>query len=98
MSWSRWYALRTYMRASLWVVPFFAAILEQILLRTTLVIDYYTTWSPPWSFTPAATMAVLQTVISLMLAFIVFTFGSMLVAIQVASGQLTPRIIATTLL
>jgi uncharacterized membrane protein len=28
----------------------------------------------------------------------VFTFGSLLVAIQVASGQLTPRIIATTLL
>jgi Predicted membrane protein len=28
----------------------------------------------------------------------VFTFGSMLVALQVASAQLTPRIIATTLL
>jgi hypothetical protein len=28
----------------------------------------------------------------------VFTFGSMLVAIQVASGQLTLRIIATALL
>jgi uncharacterized membrane protein len=28
----------------------------------------------------------------------VFTFGSLLVAIQIASGQLTPRIIATTLL
>jgi len=32
------------------------------------------------------------------LSFVVFTFGSLLVAIQVASGQLTPRIIATTLL
>jgi hypothetical protein len=31
-------------------------------------------------------------------SFIVFTFGSMLVAIQVASGQLTLRIIATALL
>jgi hypothetical protein len=36
--------------------------------------------------------------ITLNLSFLVFTFGSMLVAIQVASGQLTPRIIATTLL
>jgi hypothetical protein len=34
----------------------------------------------------------------MMTAFIVFTFGSLLVAIQIASGQLTPRIIATTLL
>src|SRR6202012_2201118 len=30
--------------------------------------------------------------------FVVFIFGSLLVALQVASGQLTPRIIATTLL
>ena len=36
--------------------------------------------------------------ITLTLSFLVFTFGSLLVAIQVASGQLTPRIIATTLL
>jgi uncharacterized membrane protein len=34
----------------------------------------------------------------LTLSFIVFTFGSLLVAIQVAGGQYTPRIIATTLL
>ena len=39
-----------------------------------------------------------QTVITLTLSFLVFTFGSLLVAIQVAGGQLTPRIIATTLL
>jgi uncharacterized membrane protein len=32
------------------------------------------------------------------LSFLVFTFGSLLVAVQVASAQLTPRIIATTLL
>jgi uncharacterized membrane protein len=40
----------------------------------------------------------LQTVTTMTLSFIVFTFGSLLVAIQVASGQLTPRVIATTLL
>jgi uncharacterized membrane protein len=44
------------------------------------------------------TRTALQTIITLILSFIVFTFGSLLVAIQVASGQLTPRIIATTLL
>jgi len=32
------------------------------------------------------------------LSFIVFTFGSLLVAVQIASTQLTPRIIATVLL
>jgi len=38
------------------------------------------------------------TVITFSLSFIVFTFSSLLVAVQVASGQYTPRIIATTLL
>ncbi|MGF6266101.1 putative membrane protein [Paraburkholderia youngii] len=37
-------------------------------------------------------------IVSADLAFLVFTFGSLLVAIQVAGGQYTPRIIATTLL
>ena len=47
---------------------------------------------------PAGATALYQTVITLTLSFLVFTFGSLLVAIQVAGGQLTPRIIATTLL
>ena len=42
--------------------------------------------------------AMLQTIVTMTLSFMVFTFGSLLVALQVASGQLTPRIIATTLL
>jgi uncharacterized membrane protein len=33
-----------------------------------------------------------------MLLFIIFTFGLLLIAIQIASGQLTSRIIATALL
>jgi uncharacterized membrane protein len=39
-----------------------------------------------------------QTIITAMVSFLVFTFGSLLIAVQVAGGQLTPRIIATTLL
>src|SRR6516165_7903176 len=42
--------------------------------------------------------AMFESVIALTLSFIVFTFGSLLIAIQVAGGQYTPRIIATTLL
>jgi len=40
----------------------------------------------------------LDTIVTLNLSFLVFTFGSLLVAIQVAGGQYSPRIIATTLL
>jgi len=42
--------------------------------------------------------ALLAATVTATLSFLVFTFGSLLVALQVASGQLTPRIIATTLL
>jgi uncharacterized membrane protein len=49
-------------------------------------------------FTASGGQAMLQTITTMTLSFIVFTFGSLLVAIQVAGGQLTPRVIATTLL
>ena len=50
------------------------------------------------NFSVSGATAILQTIITMNLSFIVFTFGSLLVAIQVAGGQLTPRVIATTLL
>ena len=56
------------------------------------------TWVPRVEVTAAGVTGVMDTVVTLSGSFIVSTFGSMLVAIQVASGQLTPRIIATTLL
>jgi uncharacterized membrane protein len=46
----------------------------------------------------AGAQTLLGTIVTANLSFLVFTFGSLLVAIQVAGGQYTPRIIATTLL
>lgn len=98
MIWNRWYAIRSYARSSLWIVPFLALLVEQLALRAALAVDARIDWIPSWPLGLAGTQTALQTIITLTLSFIVFTFGSMLVAIQVASGQLTPRIIATTLL
>ena len=98
MSWSKWYALRSYLTASNWIVPVLALILEQLTLRATIALEPRLTWIPNWPLGESGTLAALQTIISLTTAFIVFTFGSMLVAIQIAGGQLTPRVIATTLL
>jgi uncharacterized membrane protein len=98
MNWNRWYACRSYLRSSLWIVPFIALLLEQVTFRVVYALDARFAWIPPWPLGLAGTQAALQTIITLILSFIVFTFGSLLVAIQVASGQLTPRIIATTLL
>ena len=98
MTWNRWYAFRSYLRSSLWIVPFVALLLEQVTFRVIYALDAKITWIPPWPLSLSGTQTALQTIITLILSFIVFTFGSLLVAIQVASGQLTPRIIATTLL
>jgi uncharacterized membrane protein len=49
-------------------------------------------------FGVSGAQVLLQAVSTATLSFMVFTFGSLLIAIQVASGTLTPRIIATTLL
>ncbi|HEY8277653.1 MAG TPA: DUF2254 domain-containing protein [Methyloceanibacter sp.] len=98
MTWNRWYAFRSYLRTSLWIVPFIALLLEQVTFRALYALDARIEWIPAWPFGLSGTQTALQTIITLILSFIVFTFASLLVAIQVASGQLTPRIIATTLL
>ena len=98
MLWNRWYSFRSYIRSSLWIVPFIALLLYVVIIRVVYAMDALITWVPlfPWGI--AGTQAMLQLIITLTLTFIVFTFGSLLVAIQIAGGQLSPRIIATTLL
>jgi uncharacterized membrane protein len=99
MLWNQWYALRSYSRASLWIVPFISLLIYIVVIRLVYAIDRLISWPPSMVFWGAAgARSILETIITLTLTFIVFTFGSLLVAIQVAGGQLTPRIIATTLL
>lgn len=98
MRWHQWYSLRSYIRSTLWMVPFEALLLYIAIVRTFDWIKEDFVSVPLWPWSPSGAQAVLQTIVTLTLTFIVFTFGSLLVAIQVASGQLTPRIIATVLL
>jgi uncharacterized membrane protein len=102
MGWNRWYSARSYVRSSLWIVPFvtFVAYLVMIRAIDALELDDRLGWlgSPFSSFSASGLTVALQTIITLSASFLVFTFGSLLVAIQIAGGQLTPRIIATTLL
>jgi len=92
-----WYLFRRYTRHALWVVPFSAIILEWALYRLLNALDDMRGWHLQ-GFSAAGAQSLLESVITMNLSFVVFTFGSLLVAIQVASGQLTPRVIATTLL
>ncbi len=97
MKWNQLYGLKNYLKSSLWLVPFFAIPLALIAARTLHSLDAWLRWNL-LEFDLDASKALLDTFVSATLAFVVFTFGSLLVAIQVAGAQMTPRIIATTLL
>jgi len=105
MRWNQKYIIKSYIRNSLWLTPFFAMLAFWVVTRITHGIggwllrtgriDEATAF---FGLSMAGARTMLETIVTINLSFIVFTFGSLLVAIQVAGGQYTPRIIATTLL
>jgi uncharacterized membrane protein len=97
VAWNRLFHGVSYVRSSLWVIPLLSIVAVLMFGPILRWLDTRLGWRIAGLGIAGAT-ALYQTVITLSLSFLVFTFGSLLVAIQVASGQLTPRIIATTLL
>ena len=97
MQLKRWNRVRGYLKSSLWVVPLIAIPLGMITTRILHWLDGQLEWVFQGLAVTGA-RALLDAVITSALSFMVFTFGSLLVAVQVASGQMTPRIIATVLL
>ena len=60
-------------------------------------IDQATGWA--WfGFGPNGSRALLAMLAASMLSFLVFLFSALMIAVQIASAQLTPRVIATTFL
>jgi len=96
MYWKQSYYLRNYLRSSLWVVPLIAIPFALAATRLLHRADIWLGWRF-LDFGKIGAEAMLNTIVTATLSFVVFTFGSLLVALQVASGQLTPRIIATVL-
>ena len=99
------YSARSHIRLSLWFVPVIAVLLQLIMTRVVHALGrwmHYAGILDPttglFGFHMAGARTMLETIITMTLSFLVFTFGSLLVAIQVAGGQYTPRIIATALL
>lgn len=97
MNWNRLYSLKSYFSSSLWIIPFIAIPFELVVTRLCHWLDGWLGWTF-LGLAVSGAQALLQATVTASLSFVVFTFSSLLVAIQVASAQLTPRIIATTLL
>ena len=97
LTWNNIYRATSYLRSALWTIPLLSIVLVLILAPLLRVVDEWLAWRLS-GLSVSGAQALYQTTITLTLSFVVFTFGSLLVAIQVAGVQLTPRIIATTLL
>ena len=97
LRWDRLYRASSYLKSALWTVPFVAIALDLAMTPALHALDAWLQWRPR-GLEAAGANALFETVVTLALSFLVFTFGSLLVAIQVAGGQLTSRIIATVLL
>ena len=103
--WNRWYSIKSYIRSALWIVPVIALLCYIVMTRITRSVEGWLWHSGRideatafLGYGMSGARTTLETIVTMNMSFIVFTFGSLLVAIQVASGQYTPRIIATTFL
>ena len=96
MTWERRYRLWHAARTSL--VPWAALSLVAALLCAAAVrwLDLETGWAV-FRYSPDGARAVLGTLVGSMLTFIVFVLSATLIVVQLASGQLTPRVIALVL-
>jgi uncharacterized membrane protein len=92
MTWLQRYRLRHYVADSIWIAPVLGMVAAVGTVRSLRWIDAVLGWQS--SLDPDTTRAVLSTMASAMFTFVVFVSSALLVAVQLASSQLTPRIIA----
>ncbi len=93
VTWLRRYHLRHFAAHSFWIVPALAMVAAVPVMRLVLWLDMRTQWR--WfGFSVEGAQAILGGLSSSMLTFIVFAVSGLLLAVQIASGQLTPRIIS----
>ena len=93
MTWVQNYRLKHAFRWSLWLMPVSAIGLMLLVAPLLRWIDQSTAWSC-FNFTPEGARAILGAFTSSMLTLVVFVISSLLIVVQLASAQLTPRIIA----
>ena len=93
MTWLQRYRINRFVRDSVWLPPLLAMVLVMIVQPLVDRLDRILEMKAIVG--PEGARAVLAALASSMLTFIVFVFSIMLVTVQLASAQLTPRIIAT---
>jgi uncharacterized membrane protein len=93
MNWLTRHRLRRYLRSSLFLAPAASIVVALLVAPVVRWVDGRTQWTL-LGFGPSGAAAVVSGLSSSLLALIVFAFSILLLAIQIAGGQLSPRIIA----
>lgn len=96
MNWQQRYHLREYVKGSLWLGPVLAMIGAIIVSHMLRALDQNVSVAWP-NFSVDSARTLLGVLLASELTFIIFLFSSLLVVVQLASVQLTPRIISRTL-
>src|SRR5262245_49413584 len=91
MTWLRRYRLRQFLTDSIWVYPTGGMLAAMALAVTLQAIEQ--TIDLRSSYSAEGARAVLTTLAASMFTFIVFVSSTLLLAVQLASAQMTPRIL-----
>lgn len=92
MTWLQRYRVRHYIANSIWIVPVLAMAAAIAVAPLLHRIEQAMGWQS--AVNPETARAVLATLAASMFTFIVFVSSALLIAVQLASAQLSPRIIA----
>ena len=92
MTWLQRHRVRHYVGNSIWILPVLGMTAALGAVRLLNWVDAAMGWRS--GFHPEAARTVLGTLSSSMFTLIVFVSSALLVAVQLASAQLTPRVIA----
>ncbi len=92
MTWLQKFKLREYVRESLWIIPLAFAFGAVVLALVAEEIDRATEWQL-FDFSAGAAGSVLGTITGSMITFTGFVFSTVMVALQFASGQISPRVL-----
>src|SRR5271157_5129941 len=92
MSWLQRYRIRHNFTNSIWIMPVLSIVLALAAVPLLHHLDQSLDWES--GINPETVRTVLEMMASSMFTFIVFVCSALLIALQLASAQLTPRIIA----
>lgn len=92
MSWVTRYQIKLYVRNSIWILPVLSIAAGLLAVKLVSSIEVSLGWTIDLS--PDTGRAVMATVASSLFSLVVISSSAVLLVVQLASAQLTPRIIA----